>query len=165
MGLLRRLSCSLQFTHASFGQLPCPSPCFIHTLFFRFISPCSQFAYKNVRQFLISTSAYYHISTFTALLVPLHSFIATSFQQGSVHYAANIVVLAVPAIACVPGLYWHIATQMQACHIKPLHCAPITALMAILLCAPVAGTRRSTSVHSFLIHSSARCRLAGNTAF
>ena len=83
--------------------------------------------------------------------IPLfrRSFISARFSPP----AANIVMLAVPAIACVTGLYWHIATLMQACHIKPLHCAPITACRPFY-CAPqslaLAGRIRSFVPHSLL---------------
>lgn len=118
---------------------------------------------KMFAQFLISTSAYYHISTLPARLVP--------FTHSSLLHFSKVQYTTLPILLCSPclpspafrGFIGTNQAHASMPHKSPSLCAH-HGLTAILLCAPVAGTRRSTSVHSFLIHSSARCRLAGNTA-
>ena len=84
------------------------------------------------------------------------SFISARFGP----FAAHIVVLALPAIACVPGLYWHkIPANASMPHKAPTLCAH-HGLDGHFTVRPSRWHSPAASVHSFLIHSSARCRLA-----
>lgn len=163
--MLRRLSCSLQFTNPSFGQLLCPSPSFIHSLLSHSISPCSQIFLNScfiVFKRHISKPAHQHLKCSLGY-IPIFRccFISAGFSPP----AANISCARRLAIACVPVLYWHIATLMQACHIKPLHCAPITACR-LFYCAPqslaLAGRIRSFVPHSLLQPLPARSNTAAS---
>ena len=96
------------------------------------------------------------------------SFIHSSFvPHSSLLHFSKVQSTTLPILLCSPclpspafrGFIGTKSPQMQACHIKPLHCAPITALTAILLCAPVAGTRRP---HPFIRSSFTPAPVAGS---
>ena len=93
----------------------------------------------------------------------LHSFALHSFLIHRYFISARFSTLRCPYCcarrACHRLRYGALLAQSHANASMPHKAPPLCAhhgLTAILLCAPVAGTRRSTSVHSFLIHSSAR---------
>ena len=135
--LLRRLSYYLQFLlipHGSFCVLHLTS--FIRSSFvslhhvhchaFCFTSgilPLTTNPLRQDAQSLCKSGC--HTELGEVHLVPLHSFVRSFIQSGSVHPLPMFLVLAGRPSPALRGILAQ-PILMQACHISPLHCASIT---------------------------------------